>query len=119
MKVLIADDDQSYATLIQEMLDLAGHTSLIARDGNEAVEFASGSVFDLAIIDIFMPNKDGIETIRDLRKMHPDMKLLAISGIHRLESNYLKAILMLGADASLSKPFTQSDLVDLISSIVE
>jgi DNA-binding response OmpR family regulator len=118
MRVLIADDDEALASLMQAFFVERDHEVAIALDGNEALALASQHFFHLAVVDLFMPNKDGVETILDLKKRHPHMKILAISGMLRWGDDYLRAALLLGAHASLEKPFTVDRLLTTAEALV-
>ena len=74
-----------------------------AADGRQALRAFSGGAIDLLITDLVMPDCEGIETIRAARKEQPQMGIIAISGAS--PGAYLQVAEVLGADASLSKPF--------------
>jgi DNA-binding response OmpR family regulator len=116
--ILVIDDDPSICELIRHYLENAGHTVSLARDGREGVDIFSGESFDMVIVDIFMPNKDGIETILELRDQHADAKIMAISGGGRLAGKqYLTYAQALGADSILPKPFTKQQLLDVVQEL--
>lgn len=111
-RVLIADDEADVRTLLQRTLELAGHEVRVARDGNQALAALREGPVDVAVVDIYMPGKDGIETIMDIRRRHPDTKIIAITGS---EPTTGKAMLhmarKLGAHLALAKPFTLEELL--------
>jgi len=91
---------------------------LRANDGNEALDVFRENRCDLVILDIFMPNKDGIETLRELVKFSPRPKTLAISGGGRFSaSGTLLVAARLGADSTLTKPFTPKQLLDALKNL--
>ena len=92
----------------------------MAEDGEQGIQLTRSSIPDLLIIDIIMPNKEGIETIDELRKEYPDIKIIAISGGGlRLEARqYLDLALKIGVKAALKKPFERDEIVNLANEII-
>ena len=115
-RILIIDDDSGVRLFIRNCLEQAGYNVLEADNGNTGIAAFRQNPVDLVIVDLFMPEKEGIETIIELRKGYPDLKILAISGgIPRYgPDNLLHAAQMLGADCCLTKPFTMQQLLDVI-----
>lgn len=111
-RVLIADDEEDVRTLLQRALTVAGHEARVAKDGNEALACLREAPVDVAVVDIYMPGKDGIETIMDIRRRHPAVKIIAITGS---EPTTGKAMLhmaqKLGAHRTLAKPFSLDELM--------
>jgi CheY-like chemotaxis protein len=74
---------------------------------------------DLVITDIFMPQKDGIETIRELRRTNPEIKIIALSGDVRFDGpGILNAAHLLGADQVIEKPFRNDELVRIAEQVL-
>jgi CheY-like chemotaxis protein len=90
----------------------AGHHVVLASDGREAMELVERHKFHLVITDLVMPNREGIEVIRQLRQAHPKLKIIAVSGA--FGGRFLRAAAMLGADATLAKPVTPDQLLDAV-----
>lgn len=118
MKILIADDDPIVRHLLSAQLKELGHHVDTGANGAEALRHCQAESYDLAITDIFMPELDGIELLSKLRRMHPKMRIIAISGNPRWGADYLKMCKQLGADAALEKPFTITQLTETIASLV-
>jgi two-component system nitrogen regulation response regulator NtrX len=78
--ILIMDDYPGMRDMLEETLVADGHTVFAATNGKEGLELWSAHSPDLVIIDIFMPVKEGLETIQELRRKRPDVKIIAISG---------------------------------------
>ena len=100
--ILVVDDDDGIRNLFQDVLETAGYSVRLASDGEQALRILR-TAFDVALVitDLVMPNKEGIETIRELRKNHPAVKIIAMSGSFASE---LDALRYLGADVVLPKP---------------
>ena len=106
-KILVIDDDPSLRFTVREMLALLGHQAIEAKDGREGLIAAAASAPDLVICDIYMPEHEGLATIRELRRRHQGVPILAISGHN---SFFLQLAERLGAEAGLPKPFTVDQL---------
>ena len=73
-KVLVIDDDPLFREITEEMLTQAGHTGVLASDGAKVVQLPRELAPDLAVVDMRMPERDGIETIGDLQTRWPKLK---------------------------------------------
>lgn len=106
--ILIVDDDPLVREYVSIMIAMEGHERASAEDGAQAIEMLSNSTYDLAIVDIFMPVKEGVETIVEMRKRFPATKVIAMSGGARIMagSQALDFALGLGAQEVLPKPFS-------------
>jgi len=92
-----------------------GYQVAVARDGREGLEVLHRQRFDLVVTDLLMPNVDGIEIIREIRKHDASLKVLAISGgDHATHFLHLNAAQALGADDVLKKPFDEESLLAAI-----
>ncbi|HXV73108.1 MAG TPA: response regulator, partial [Sphingomonadales bacterium] len=107
-----ADDEQAIRSILRMVLQMAGHNVETAANGEEVLTLARARAFDLIITDIIMPKKEGIETILELKKLHPAIKVIAISGGGRKGSmDFLEVAEKVGASATIAKPFEPDDLV--------
>jgi CheY-like chemotaxis protein len=118
--VLVIDDASIMRDLVRRMLDRTNHLVIEAEDGAAGLTAFSRHSPDLVITDLFMPNKEGIETIRDIRRKQANTKIIAMSGgtSHHADE-YLAAAKELGADAILPKPFGRRDLLTLIDRLID
>ena len=118
--VLVIDDDPVFREIAREVLVQSGHDVSLAENGIEAAKIASEPAPQLAVVDMLMPERDGIETIRDLRIRWPGVKLIAVSaGSRGLEPPLLlRAAKAMGADAALPKPVDHDTLLKLIDELV-
>ncbi|MBN2279817.1 MAG: response regulator [Candidatus Marinimicrobia bacterium] len=121
MNILVIDDDIQVNKLISSILTSEGHQVTEAFDGDEGLNFLKKDPnYDLVITDIIMPEKEGIEIIREIKKNYPRIKIIAISGGGRIDANnYLTLAKSLGADEIMEKPFSKSDLSFLIKNLFQ
>lgn len=118
-KILVVDDDKQVRKYVSQTLFRAGHETIMAGDGNECLRLFKHSEPELVIIDIIMPEKEGIETIIELKRIAPDVKIIAISGGGRVgPESYLMTARGLGACAALQKPFTAGELTGLVARVL-
>lgn len=115
MKILIIDDDRSFRFALARTLTQAGYELGIAHDGEHGLAMFHQTKPDLVICDLIMPYRDGIETIAQIRRESPAMKIIAISGGlpggRTMNSENLAAALELGASEVLMKPLDSDDLL--------
>lgn len=115
--VLVVDDQDQVRQLLREILEQAGYEVEEARDGKEGLDRYRIRSTDLVIMDILMPDQDGVETIMALRREFPDARVIAMTGgsdtIGLL--NFLDIARMLGARRTLEKPFDLKVLLDTVA----
>jgi CheY-like chemotaxis protein len=103
--ILIVDDDPTVRLIATELLRDDEHAIVEAEDGDEALKIVAAMAVDLVVLDLLMPNKDGLETIVELRKRQPGIRILAISSGGRMEPGHLlRTAMVFGADECLEKP---------------
>ena len=114
--ILVIDDDQDVRTCIRNILEHSGYSVLEAENGSVGINIFRHNPVDLVIIDLFMPEKEGIETIIELRKEFADLKILAISGgiPGYGPDHFLHIAQKLGADGTLDKPFNMQQLLSKV-----
>lgn len=124
--VLLVDDDAALRDTFAEAIGLTGMKVLTAADGERALAMLDANRFDVVVTDLFMPNMDGIELIISLKKLHPDVPVLLMTGGLNDHSGRasdptepcLAAARALGAVRTLRKPVLPSQLVDEINAQV-
>jgi CheY-like chemotaxis protein len=116
-KVLVIDDEPQVLRLIRQMLTRAGHTVIEAADGAQGLAAVRDTPPDIIVTDILMPNMEGIETIRELRREAPTLPILVISGDPGSDL-YMQMAKLLGAQAALAKPFRQADLLRAVEALL-
>jgi DNA-binding response OmpR family regulator len=117
-RVLIADDDDAVRGFLRAVLEDAGYQVAEASDGRQAERDALEAGIDLLIIDLVMPNQEGIETISDLRRRRPSLPILAISGAGDV-ATYLNVAKLLGAEECLAKPISPATLLSAVRRSLE
>ena len=118
--VLIVDDDPCVRNAIKKILRNEAYEIIEAANGCEAVNFFRQTKIDLMISDLVMPEKEGIETILEIRQGFPDVKIIAISGGGKSNTDlYLNMAKDLGAQYILSKPFQIADLLNAVRKLLD
>jgi two-component system chemotaxis response regulator CheY len=115
--VLVVDDQEQVRLLIRETLEQAGYEVEEARDGKEGLDRYRAQSSDLVIMDILMPDQDGLEVIMTLRREFPDARVIAMTGGSETIGvlNFLDVAKMLGARRTLHKPFELNVLLDAVA----
>ena len=117
--ILVIDDEKGICDVLQTSLQLTGYTVLLAENGRNGLRLAETSPIDLVITDIFMPEQDGFETIMHLKKMSPNIKIIAISGGGYFNpDNALKMAEHLGAHYGFNKPFNIVKLTQKVEELL-
>jgi CheY-like chemotaxis protein len=117
--ILVIDDDQHVRGMLRTVLEDFGYKVLEAPDGNIGVQLFSENRVDLIITDIIMPDKEGLETIREIKASSPDAKIIAISGGAKVgPGTYLKLAERLGAQRVFEKPIQISVLLSSIAELL-
>lgn len=119
--VLVIDDDPLFREIAEEMLVQEGHAVTLADDGDKVAQLPDEPTPHLAVVDMLMPERDGIETIGELQARWPSIKVIAVSaGARGLEPDLLlRAAKALGADATLPKPLERGPFVELVRRLLD
>ena len=115
--VLVVDDQDQVRQLIRDTLEQAGYEVAEARDGKEGLDRYRARSTDLVIMDILMPDQDGLEAIMAFRREFPDTRVIAMTGGSDATGilNFLDVAKMLGARRTLQKPFELKVLLDTVA----
>ena len=109
--VCVIEDDELVRSRLGDMLRASGHNVLEAESADRGIDLIRNEKADVAVVDILMPDRDGLEAIGQLRRTRPDLRIVAISGGGRVGPQiYLDLAKQIGADASLTKPIEPADL---------
>ncbi len=126
-RILVIDDRSAIRLLMTTVLGAEGHEVSIAESGEQGVVACRNEKPDVVITDIFMPGQDGIQTIRELRRLAPTVKILAVSAGWSTGSaaqyvgddyDVLEDARRAGADQTLRKPFDASDLRTAVRALI-
>ncbi len=119
-RILIIDDELPMRSLIRLILEQSGHDVADAQDGDEGIKLQKAQPADLVITDLIMPEKEGFETIMELKTDFPDTKIIAISGGGQFldKDDFLRIANKLGADYTLAKPFERKDLLKVTGQLL-
>lgn len=112
--VLVIDDDAEIRELLAAVIEAEGHEAVLVDGGRKGLTAMAARAIDLAITDILMPDMEGIETIRSLRKINPTAKIVAISA----SEAYLTMASDLGADLVIAKPFVIPELRAILARLL-
>jgi CheY-like chemotaxis protein len=119
-RILVIDDETAIRLSVKLALEDAGHQVEEAANGEEGLIRMRANPADLVISDIFMPEKEGLETIDEVRRNYPNTRIIAISGGGRMDpKEYLEIAEQVGADRSLSKPFDIQQLLDVVDPLLK
>ena len=118
--ILLVEDDEQLRPLLRLVLERGGHQVQEAGNGKEALEIYLRHPTDLVVTDLVMPDKEGLETILELRRIYPDVKIIAMSGGGRTGGgkNYLELARKFGAAHILTKPFSNQEILEGIQMVV-
>ena len=118
-RVLVVDDNEDLRNTIGALLQADGFDVVLAADGQAALAQHQVRAVDVVLTDLFMPDKDGIETIVELRKLSPGVKIVAMSGWTSSQgSDYLQVAREIGASVTLQKPFDPEELSRVLRRLV-
>jgi len=110
----VVDDDSGVRSVLRAMLELAGYEVIVAENGRQALSLLDIAKVDLIITDLVMPEQEGIETIKILRRDYPDLPVVAMSGA--FGGDYLKIAELLGAHFTLAKPLRLEVVLETVRS---
>jgi DNA-binding response OmpR family regulator len=117
-KILIIEDDAHVRAAIEHGLTQAGHSIVSTANGKEGLIALRQNAVDLVVTDIFMPEQDGLETITALRRQHPNLPVIAISGGNIVSEAMLSVARELGAQEVIEKPFGLGSLLAAVGRVL-
>lgn len=113
-RILIVDDEDLVRRMTRTALQRAGHEVQEAENGVDALDLLAREPFDLAVIDLIMPEKEGIDTIQQIRQRGHGLRIIAASGGGAARLDLLPLAQKYGADHTIGKPFDLAELVALV-----
>ena len=121
-RILLIDDNTVVRRLLHDMLTAENYDVLAVGDGQAAIEALRTCAVNAAIIDLYMPGMDGLETIVELRRLYPGVKIIAMSGgssrFGNRQADHLSTAQAVGADAILRKPFEADELIGTLKQLL-
>lgn len=119
-RILVIDDDDQMRSMLKQTLERAGHEVIDASNGEEGIRLLHESSAEMVITDLIMPEKDGMETIIELKREYPDIKIIAISGGSRAMDprDYLHYATQAGVMKTFTKPFDSQEILEAIHELV-
>lgn len=118
MVILVVDDDEDARSATSAILGDAGYKTLQAGNGRAALEIVQLHKVDVIVTDLVMPDTEGIELIMNVRKLHPDIEIIAVSGSLQAQT-YLRSASLLGAKFTFEKPFPPRHLLSALKTLGE
>lgn len=116
-KILLVEDDINLGTILKEYLDVKGFDVTHAKDGQEGGVLFTGAAYDMCILDVMMPQKDGFTLAKELRKIDDRIPIIFLTAKSMLEDKIEG--LKIGADDYITKPFSTEELLLRINGILK
>ena len=117
-RILVIEDEAAIRDVITLMLEKDGCQVKTAQNGKEAMRMFSTANYDIIITDMAMPEKNGVDTIIELRQLTPPVGIIAMSGVGSSDK-LLRLATAFDADMALKKPFTRDELVSAIKTVIK
>jgi len=119
-KILLVEDDDDVREMVFQILTREGYQVTQTDNGRKALEVFEEEPADLVITDLIMPEKEGLEMIRDLMQQYTGVRIIAISGGGRLDpGDYLRTARVFGARKTIHKPFGRTELLEAVETVLQ
>jgi len=115
--ILVVDDDLHMRKSLRDLLEIYGMNSTLADDGQQAIELLNNNHFDLVLLDINMPKKNGLQVMNEINHHYSETHIIVLSGETSFENT--RQAFRMGANDFLNKPYKPLELIDLIHKIIE
>ncbi len=116
-QILLVDDDENTRILLTEFLSTAGYGVLEAKDAKEAMKLIDIGPIDLVMTDLRMPEMDGIQLTRAIRRMKPDLPIIVYSAYRFIDT--APVALKAGANEYITKPFLQTKIKQVVERLLK
>jgi DNA-binding NtrC family response regulator len=116
-RILVIDDDVEMRSMLEQTFAAAGHEVVLAADGKNGLREYRAQPAGLVITDIFMPEKEGLETIGELHREFPTVKIIAMTGKPGA-GNILDVAKRLGAIKTIEKPFRPDEILRVVEEVL-
>lgn len=115
MRILIVEDETRLAMALKQILEDAGYEAETARDGNNALDLALSTTYDLILLDVMLPGKDGLAVASELRRLHVNSPIMMLTAKATVPDKVMG--LDAGADDYMAKPFDNAELLARIRAL--
>ena len=116
-KILAVDDEEALRIIVQDELSTLGYDVDVAEDGQDALQKLGEQKYDMVILDIFMPNVDGMEVLKQIREKNLAKKVIMLTGVNELK--IARESLALGANDFITKPYDINNLIACINRVMK
>jgi CheY-like chemotaxis protein len=116
--ILVIDDDDDFREYLKLVLERLGHAVLTLPNGAGLGAVLATARIDAVVTDLYMPDRDGIETVRHLRSLAPQIPVIAISGAGLADDPCVRAMRMMGASVVLEKPVRAPALIAALERVL-
>lgn len=115
MRILIVEDETRLAMALKQILEDAGYETETAHDGNKALDLALSTTYDLILLDVMIPGKDGLAVASELRRLHVHSPIMMLTAKATVPDKVMG--LDAGADDYMAKPFDNAELLARIRAL--
>jgi len=117
MRILIADDEETLRSSLQDILTKGGHDTAFAVNGEETVKKATEEGFDLILLDLDIPKLAGNEVLKQIKAVNPDLPVIFLTGKGNA-AKITQAIAQYKLNGFIEKPFTPEEVIDIVNKVV-
>ena len=116
IKILLCEDDENLGMLLREYLQAKGYSTVLCPDGEQGFKEFTKNKYDIAVLDVMMPKKDGFTLAQDIRQANADLPIIFLTA-KTLKEDILE-VFKIGADDYITKPFSMEELVFRVEAIL-
>lgn len=116
IKILLCEDDENLGMLLREYLQAKGYSTVLSPDGEQGFKEFTKNKYDIAVLDVMMPKKDGFTLAQDIRQANADLPIIFLTA-KTLKEDILEGF-KIGADDYITKPFSMEELVFRVEAIL-
>jgi DNA-binding NtrC family response regulator len=117
MRILVVDDEDIVLESCQAVFELEGFEALLVPSADKALDAMKNNDFDLLLVDVKMPKKDGMYLMRKIKEQWPDIPIIVMSGYYTTET--IQEAIRMGAVTFIAKPFEPDELVKTVRQVIE
>lgn len=117
IRILLAEDDPNFGAVLKDYLTMNGYDVHLATDGEQGEEFFRKEDFNLCVLDVMMPRKDGFSLAGEIKRANPDMPVIFLTA-KTLQQDVIEGF-KIGADDYITKPFNSEELLYRIAAVLK